>query len=347
MLLVIILLLLCIKTYPTNNVSFLYEKKKLTMLVKYIAAIGVIISHLTGFYPMGKFLALECACGWVSVGVFFFFSGYGLMHGFICKGQSYFNSFLSKRLNRICIPFGSAYLLYLSVYTIINHSDWKEILSITISKMFTSDPFLPYSWFVSIIIVLYLLFYVVGKTFQERLFMESFLLTYFLMYLGFEILDFSPWITNSMTCFPLGIVYRKHEEFILGKILQHKKKIISVFLIIFTISYNWYWIGKLCGFSDWLLYNPSHQKLSSLIFVLLMCFILNSFNELKLKRTYNIFNSSYELYLVQGSVFAAVSYFMHDSYAYYGVCIFLSILIGYIMMSLNNFIFRLLKNDKK
>lgn len=94
------------------------------------------------------------------------------------------------------------------------------------------------------------------------------------------------------------------------------------------------------------MYNPSHQILSSLVFVLLMCFILNGFNELRLKKIY-LLNSSYELYLIQGSVFSIVSYFMHDSYAYYGVCIFLSILIGYIMMNLNNFIFRLSRNDKK
>lgn len=346
MLFVVVILLLCIKAYPAKNVSYLYEKKNLTTFVKYIAAVGVIISHLTEFHPVGRFLLLECACGWVAVGVFFFFSGYGLMHGFICYGKSYFNSFLSKRLNRICIPLGSAYLLYLSVYILINHSDWKEVLSITVSQLFTFDPFLPYSWFVSIIVVLYLFFYIVGRISREELFIKSFLLIYILIFLCLVIFDYSPWIKNSMTCFPLGIVYKKYEGFILDKILQYKKRIISLFLIIFAISYNWIRIGKLCGFSDWFLYNSSHQILSSLVFVLLMCFILNGYNELKLKKTL-LLNSSYELYLIQGSVFTAVSCFMHDSYAYYGVCILLSILVGYIIMRLNNFIFRLLKNDKK
>lgn len=346
MLFFVVLLLLCIKAYSAKNVSYLYEKKNLTTFVKYIAAIGVIISHLTGFHSVGRLLALECACGWVAVGVFFFFSGYGLMYGFMCKGKSYFNSFLSKRLNRICIPLVSAYLLYSSVYILISHSDWKEVLVVIISRFFSFDPFLPFSWFVSMIILLYLLFFIVGRTFREGLFMKRFLFIYFIMFLGFEFLDFSPWVTNSMTCFPLGIVYRKYEGFILNKILQYKKSIIPLFLIIFATSYNWIRIGELCGFSDWFLYNPSHQILSSLVFVLLMCFILNGFNELKFKKT-PLLNSSYELYLVQGSVFAVVSCFMYDSYAYYGICIFLCILVGYIMMNLNNFILGLLKNDKK
>lgn len=122
--------------------------------------------------------------------------------------------------------------------------------------------------------------------------------------------------------------------------------VIPMFLIFFALSYNWIRAGELFGFSDWLLYNPSHQKLSSLAFVLLMCFILNGFSEMQFKKQ-PLLNSSYELYLVQGSVFALVSCFMHDSYAYYGVCILLSILTGYIIMNLNNLIFKLLKNDKK
>lgn len=88
------LLILCIIALFTKDNHRLYEKRNLTDLVKWIAAIAVVISHLCTFYMHSPTLATECRFGSLSVSIFFFLSGYGLICSYNLKGEKYLKIFL-------------------------------------------------------------------------------------------------------------------------------------------------------------------------------------------------------------------------------------------------------------
>ena len=79
------LLILCIIALFTKDNHRLYEKRNLTDLVKWIAALAVVISHLCTFYMHSPTLATECRFRNLSVSIFFFLSGYGLICSLQCS----------------------------------------------------------------------------------------------------------------------------------------------------------------------------------------------------------------------------------------------------------------------
>lgn len=114
------LFLLCIVALFTKNNHQLCEKRNLTEMVKWIAAITVVISHLCTFYMHNPTLATECRFGSLSVSVFFFLSGYGLICSYNLKGEKYLKGFLIHRMGKIIIPLLTAYMIYIPLLSIIN-----------------------------------------------------------------------------------------------------------------------------------------------------------------------------------------------------------------------------------
>lgn len=105
-----ILLLLCIIARHQRSNRRLCEKRNLTDLVKLIAAIAVVVCHLFTFYMHNPAWAAESQFGSLSVSIFFFLSGYGLMCSYSLKGKKYLEGFCIHRISKIIIPLLTAYI---------------------------------------------------------------------------------------------------------------------------------------------------------------------------------------------------------------------------------------------
>lgn len=106
-----ILLLLCIIARHQRSNRRLCEKRNLTDLVKLIAAIAVVVCHLFTFYMHNPAWAAESQFGSLSVSIFFFLSGYGLMCSYSLKGKKYLEGFCIHRISKIIIPLLTAYII--------------------------------------------------------------------------------------------------------------------------------------------------------------------------------------------------------------------------------------------
>lgn len=155
-----ILLLLCIIAQHQHSNRRLCEKRNLTDSVKMIAAIAVVVCHLFTFYMHHPAWAAESQFGSLSVSIFFFLSGYGLMCSYSLKGKKYLEGFCIHRISKIIIPLLTAYIIYIPILRLINHTG--GIIE-AIQRLFSSNPLLPYSWYVTEITLLYLLFYLVMR----------------------------------------------------------------------------------------------------------------------------------------------------------------------------------------
>lgn len=111
-----ILLLLCIIARHQRSNRRLCEKRNLTDLVKLIAAIAVVVCHLFTFYMHNPAWAAESQFGSLSVSIFFFLSGYGLMCSYSLKGKKYLEGFCIHRISKIIIPLlNSVYYIHTNI----------------------------------------------------------------------------------------------------------------------------------------------------------------------------------------------------------------------------------------
>lgn len=117
------LLILCIIALFTKDNHRLYEKRNLTDLVKWIAAIAVVISHLCTFYMHSPTLATECRFRNLSVSIFFFLSGYGL----ICSLQCSTSCMLALHVCVILYYIVNYLFIILAVYILQGANNIKKL----------------------------------------------------------------------------------------------------------------------------------------------------------------------------------------------------------------------------
>lgn len=128
--------------------------------LKGLFCICVLVHHLyqqtylfSDSYILGRILQ---SLGYLSVSVFFFISGYGLMISYRNKGENYINNFISKRL----VPFYIQNIILIIIYWI-----WGLILSQKHDAISCFQSFLfgktiiSNGWYIQAIILIYVIFY--------------------------------------------------------------------------------------------------------------------------------------------------------------------------------------------
>ncbi|MGK4268244.1 acyltransferase family protein [Bacteroides fragilis] len=178
-----------------------------------IAAIAVVVCHLFTFYMHHPAWAAESQFGSLSVSIFFFLSGYGLMCSYSLKGKKYLEGFCIHRISKIIIPLLTAYIIYIPILRLINHTG--GIIE-AIQRLFSSNPLLPYSWYVTEITLLYLLFYLVMR-FIPRYKLPALSLAIVFMLAGMLLAGLPHWWINASPCFIIGLWYYKYEHPIMNQ----------------------------------------------------------------------------------------------------------------------------------
>ena len=182
--------------------------------------------HLTEFQSWGKPI----------VSVFFFMSGYGLIKSYQLKGNSYLDGFLTKRMFKIMFP----YIICCILYIPFNDNNISSTLSLETWK--TDCPFLPSSWFVIAIFILYSFFYLSARLFSavKNTIIFAYLLSIVMIFILMG-LDFRSWWWKDLICFNLGMSISFHEDFLRRVLLRNIMLIICFcFLLVTLILPNLY-----------------------------------------------------------------------------------------------------------
>ena len=219
-----------------------YLSRDIMMSMRGLAAIGVIIHHISQeevFQTAGE-LAPFVNAGYMYVSLFFFCSGYGLLKNLDTK-PGYLDGFLKKRLPVIVIPFYTSVVFY-GIYNLITGVhlaplQWfTNIIGITMMN--------EYAWYPIVLAILYLAFRLIfkGSATRTRKLVYMFIVIIALgvifcvnghylwwagseawtspmsseldskWYMGFKVFWLSgEWWVNSPVAFLLGMIYETNE----------------------------------------------------------------------------------------------------------------------------------------
>lgn len=153
-----VLLIFVIITCQSKEYCPLCQKRNLCNLTKFVAAMLVVNGHLFLFHFDNPLFAKELNWGSECVSLFLFFSAYGLINSYKQKGGAYLYGFIRKRVVKIILPLVTAYMIALPTYYFcVEEFSLPEV----VFTLYWGGPFLRFSWYVTEIAVLYLLFYLV------------------------------------------------------------------------------------------------------------------------------------------------------------------------------------------
>lgn len=228
--------------------------------------------------------------GFLFVGVFFFWSGYGLFKSFKNK-QKYLSGFISKRVVPVLVP----YVIVCFLFTLERIFVFKEkmplwfkitnLTGITIGYYF--------GWYVQAILLFYLVFYFAFKyaryDFDAVLYVFAGVILWVVAGLIIDHNDYfmrGQWWYNSTMLFPFGVLFAKNES----KIIEFLKKRFNILvpssIILFFLSFFFSrfmesiggYYGEMMGFpfSKKILYRVltlTPQLLAAVMFTLFLILI--------------------------------------------------------------------------
>lgn len=292
-----------------------------TKAIKGIIAILIIIHHITIIGIQIEPLMGMQYVGYLLVGVFFLYSGYGLMKSVKTK-ENYLKGFITKRIPAILVPFfvmNSLYLLVLSVcfgrtYSIL------EILNYVLGIQLINS----YAWYTIMILVFYLAFYFFFKIFKEKkavILIGIFILLSIVFCMKFVGVQ---WFLSSLSFF-IGILLAYQERRILEWV---KKKYLLCLLIVLFATIGCFLLGFV------LVESAIVNQLTAVVcnfFFTLTVIVVNMKLQIKNEITIFLGNISYEIYLVHKLVLFIMLGYLNKigPTSYMILCIGVSVILAY------------------
>ena len=164
-----------------------------TTAIKGLCAIFVMFSHVFQQVSWAGFLA---------VGIFFAFSGYGLLYSWKTKAN-YLNGFFRKRVVKIVIPFAAAYIIAIILHLILEN----RALDSDFVKDIVCLKFLPTAWYVVAIVAFYMAFYLIASLSKsEWKILLAIIIVWIVYCLICMIAKLNTFWYNSSFCFIIGIL---------------------------------------------------------------------------------------------------------------------------------------------
>lgn len=190
-----------------------YMSKDYTNCIRGIFAILVVIHHLyqySGLFNGTYIGALLQLSGALSVSVFFFFSGYGLM--FSSNKDNYTDTFFRKRF----LPLYCFYIILIILYSL-----WTLLLERSISPKLVVQSFffggtvVTNGWYLQVTFIVYLLFLLSLKIFESsKIRILSLSIAIFAYCVFCCLFDLSIFWYQTIPCFILGMIYCYNKKWI-------------------------------------------------------------------------------------------------------------------------------------
>lgn len=187
----------------------LAEQKQWCLVCRLLCSVGIVLCHASINTCWGTCFQKEVYVGAVGIGLFMFFSGYGLQYNLKSRGREYLNGFIRKRIGRLLLP----YLLASVLYGVVCRFVGNEIkIADALMSVFSPTPLLPYSWYVSEIVVVYMLWWASFRYVNYR--RVQFVFAFLLILCALCIAKFYAllWWTVPLPCFLLGMMVAEYER---------------------------------------------------------------------------------------------------------------------------------------
>lgn len=185
------------------------------------AAVAIILHHLSqALKEDAGALRFLSECGVLFVGIFFFFSGFGLYTSLKTK-KDYLKGFLRKRLLTILIPF----YMCITIFTIASCICGAKYKALDLLKVLSGWSLInSHMWYIVEITILYLAFYIIYRLIRNRTAATVAMSIFVLAMMGGSLYlchgkDMScsywfmgEWWYNASLLFIAGILVSKHQE---------------------------------------------------------------------------------------------------------------------------------------
>lgn len=212
-------------------------KKNSELTIKGVFALVILLHHFTtSLSSVPIYMKWMEYIAFPIVGVFFFFSGYGLSSGLLSR-NNYLNGFLAKRFSKILLPFISVTLFSMLIFSVICE---KFVNTFSIHVV-------PQYWFIYVILAVYLVFYLIFRLLPVKKGVWV-LFTVTVVYIGVSVF-FNP-LRNEMyasiIAFPLGVFFKYNEDRVnyfyskgfLGKFIIQSILFFTLFSIRLFVAYQ-------------------------------------------------------------------------------------------------------------
>lgn len=294
-----------------------------TNAIRGILAILIVFHHLSLATGNGYFTVILKRLGYIIVGAFYAFSGYGLTSSYQRKSYS-LDHFWKKRFYSVLLPYFIVSLIYVAVRLCMG-----EHITIGgyLHSFINGAPVVRYSWFIITIIIFYGFFFLatwIGKDDIPLIIALVFLMEVVFIYVMRKLHYEDFWI-NAAWAFPLGMLWSFAYPHISKTVSRHPWFYISsaiiLFLIFFYSSSFLYW----CGF-----YGEMITACSFSVLVFLILFKI-SFNNVILQFLGTI---SFEIYMIHGlfvMIFSAVEQVLNKPILFSLLVIGISILCAWLL----------------
>ncbi len=222
-----------------NRRSDIFPSKAVSDSLKSIFAICVLVHHIYQEITIFSNTFLDVhfrLLGYLSVSVFFFLTGYGLMLSFGSKGDTYIHAFPRNRI----FPFYIKILLLVAVYALLKLLlNGSLDVSALLSSMLLGGSIIRNGWYIQVTLYIYLLYFIVFKL-TKRTCVGLFLITAgMIVYtiVCIKIRNTGIWWYESNLAFVAGLLYAALHKKI--QKINFSKHILAVFLSlgVFAVSY--------------------------------------------------------------------------------------------------------------
>ena len=181
-----------------------YLSLEITKNEKGIAAILILLHHLSQRVKVsGPFLIMSYI-GFILVAIFFFISGYGLSYGMRNK-SNYLEGFFRKRLFPVLVP----YWIINTIDIIFYLSKGKIFIPMQYILSYIGADIITGTWFVTTILILYLIFWIAFKCKKSYTILTICLIGYCTICIYFKL---HTSYTASVAAFLLGVIWNKIDK---------------------------------------------------------------------------------------------------------------------------------------
>lgn len=280
------------------NQKTTYISKETCNMMRGIAALVIILHHTVNYISLGPILDFFLKnIGASMTTIFFFYSGYGLMLS-RNKKEDYMKQFLKKRIPSIVIP----YLIVNIVYIVGSALLGMPVAVLERCKELAQGrTIVPFSWYVIVILILYLCFYLSFRWLQPK----QGLCLCILLNIGYIVtaylIGFDEYWYNTAFAFSFGLLYayafdrvdplvRKHP--ILGAVIS-----VGIFFVLFVM-------GRILNGSSLVVLIKSLRSAAFCMFALYASMLLVK----QFRLLHWLGDRSFELYLYQGVAFMVLNF---------------------------------------
>lgn len=192
-------------------------------------ALEIILGHCTRYdstllTPLGNFML-------ISVGFFFFVSGFGLMRSYIEK-QDYLSSFFSHRILHLIIVAMTA-LVFTTAIAFLSPVK-TDFASIPVFEDIVVAIFLRTNWYIRELLLFYVIFYVVYR-FAKKNHLFLILILQFFVCIPLYFTGHTRCWFASLICFPLGMIMYKYYDKLISLLCSITGVIVTIFIFLIGV----------------------------------------------------------------------------------------------------------------